>query len=495
MSAKVLLTGLINQSPQYVIDQAKAPIYFVAKKQDWAFCSTRLLAAKCMGFDTETRPAWGKNQRQNPCALLQIAVRDAHGKEEVFVLDLLHLPAKLYNATLASVFLSKDIVKLGQSFYHDLKELAESYPHASCFTVCKNVVEINDLSITLAGAHNPLSLQKLVFFYLNRKLAKTQQMSNWARRPLSRAQLHYAAADALVLIHLYDELLKRIQRQGAVAKSFRLSDVSNVLDVNLSPAPKCSLCFGVFDTMPELKKHRKTCTMNVRTLVICSVCEGKKLVTEKAMRQHLKNCGVDEELIEPTVQIKRKRSLSMDVQNDAAASEISASRKRRRKKSKKQKAAVGEMLERGDASESVGKDHGESPKAEESRTQLPDGTSTGNAPVKGKKKRKQLKREAKRKAAQAEASGKTEEITTKQVALQPSDSVNPGEANKTTRKKLRAAKRAAKLLADKEERSSASAMLTCRSQEHKQRKMSMESSLLASDSMWSQISSDCSTAA
>ncbi|ETN21024.1 hypothetical protein PPTG_01361 [Phytophthora nicotianae INRA-310] len=415
-SMKVRLTGLINQSPQYVIDQSRVPIYFVASKKEWSYCATRLLKAEVIGFDTETRPIWSKHQRPNPSALLQIAVRDASHKEEVFILDLLHLSAKVYNTTLKRVFLSKTIVKLGQSFYHDLQELAQSYPQASCFTVCKGVVEVNDLSISLAGPHNPLSLQKLVFFYLHRKLTKTQQMSNWARRPLTSSQLHYAAADALVLIHLYDELLMRMQKQRTT-KNFQLSIVTNVLDVNLPPAPKCSRCFDVFETRDKLKKHRKNCIVDVRTLAICEVCEGKKLVTEEVMKYHVKRCGVEDDADEPIVQVKRKRSLSVD------SKKSTSSKKRRLETSEQAKTA--------------------------------------------------------------------EELNATKVEQEPTKPLTKGQKKKERRRKAKALAALKAQLSRKDSLSQKAEMPSCRDETHRKRKMSMESSLLASDAMWSQISSDC----
>ncbi|GMF36046.1 unnamed protein product [Phytophthora lilii] len=360
-----------------------------------------------------------------------MSLRDASDKEEVFILDLLHLPATIYNATLTKVFLSKKVIKLGQSFYQDLQELAQSYPHASCFTVCKGVVEVNDLSISLAGAHNQLSLQKLVFFYLHRKLAKTQQRSNWARRPLTASQLQYAAADALVLIHLYDELVTRIQKQHAASSNkFRLSDVTHVLDVNLPPAPKCSLCFEIFETSNELKKHRKLCLVDVRTLVICAVCDGKKLVTEEVMEHHEKHCGAEEGADEPVVQVKRKRSLSVESRKGTATSaQTSCSKKRR----------IDTLYAK---------------TTETSAASDVSSTATTKKQLK-KLRKKQRKKDRIRKA--------------KEVAA------------------LKAQ------LAENEALPQKSETPSYRKQEYRKRKMSMESSLLASDAMWSQISSDCST--
>ena len=42
--------------------------------------------------------------------------------------------------------------------------------------------------------------------YLNFNLVKRQQLSNWAKRPLTEAQVKYAACDALVLLRLFDAM-------------------------------------------------------------------------------------------------------------------------------------------------------------------------------------------------------------------------------------------------------------------------------------------------
>lgn len=49
--------------------------------------------------------------------------------------------------------------------------------------------------------------------YLGRGLDKSSQTSDWSRRPLTRAQLEYAAADAEVLLDLHDALVPLVGRE------------------------------------------------------------------------------------------------------------------------------------------------------------------------------------------------------------------------------------------------------------------------------------------
>ena len=49
-------------------------------------------------------------------------------------------------------------------------------------------------------------------------LDKTLQKSNWRRRPLTRAQLTYAARDARVTMRVYEELSRRLAERGQLEK-------------------------------------------------------------------------------------------------------------------------------------------------------------------------------------------------------------------------------------------------------------------------------------
>ncbi len=45
----------------------------------------------------------------------------------------------------------------------------------------------------------------MVEYFLGKKLSKFEQCSNWENRPLRKAQLHYAAMDAFILIKIYEK--------------------------------------------------------------------------------------------------------------------------------------------------------------------------------------------------------------------------------------------------------------------------------------------------
>src|SRR6185295_3975140 len=68
-----------------------------------------------------------------------------------------------------------------------------------------------------AGAGAFLSYQKLVALYLGAELAKEHTRTDWLARPLSGAQLAYAAEDVAFLVPLYERLTGELQALGRLA--------------------------------------------------------------------------------------------------------------------------------------------------------------------------------------------------------------------------------------------------------------------------------------
>ncbi|MFL6192625.1 MAG: ribonuclease D, partial [Thermoanaerobaculia bacterium] len=82
----------------------------------------------------------------------------------------------------------------------------------------------------LAGAGAFLSYQKLVAAYLGVGLAKEETRTDWLARPLSAAQLAYAAEDVAFLVPLYDRLVRDLDGLGRL--SWALEDSAALLDTS-----------------------------------------------------------------------------------------------------------------------------------------------------------------------------------------------------------------------------------------------------------------------
>ncbi len=193
-----------------------------------------------VGIDAEWRPQSG-----SPVALLQIATR-----HEVFLVDTLTLCvrdaddaddadcagkeetdafAEALNRFLDDLFARRDVVKLGFGLEHDLKRLRRSFPESlSCVAepalLCRRdgFVDVRTLCLLAFPEKRKLkktSLAVTVASVLGAYVDKTEQCSDWARRPLSLSQIEYAAADAHVLIVLFDRCAHQAFEQVVEALS------------------------------------------------------------------------------------------------------------------------------------------------------------------------------------------------------------------------------------------------------------------------------------
>jgi hypothetical protein len=217
---------------------------------------------------------------KNPVCLLQIAMRDEKGTEEVFLFDLLALKPSVYNDMLTDVFTATDVVKVGHGLRSDFDMLYASYPMASCFTHIHGVIEANDMMRCLVGHGPMLSLQKIVYFCLRQKLVKTQQTSNWNRRPLSPGQVSYAALDALVLLWIHDVLA----RYGA---SVEPHSINVLLQIQLT----CGTCSGYFDSQHALVQHQATSASCSKALHMyaCPTC-SRRFGSAASAQKHEGHC-------------------------------------------------------------------------------------------------------------------------------------------------------------------------------------------------------------
>ncbi|EKQ58898.1 ribonuclease D [Xanthomonas campestris pv. leeana] len=159
----------------------------------------RLQAARPsrIGLDTEfirERTYWPQ------LALVQMAIG-----EEILLIDPL-IPGM--NAALKEWLIATDIVKVMHSASEDLVTFK-----CACGALPRPLFD-TQIAAALAGVGGGMGYQKLVQEVSGTLLTKGETRSDWMRRPLSPAQLEYAADDVRYLFAIHDELTRRLAEQG-----------------------------------------------------------------------------------------------------------------------------------------------------------------------------------------------------------------------------------------------------------------------------------------
>jgi ribonuclease D len=151
-----------------------------------------------IGLDTEfirERTYWPQ------LALVQIALDVAGSEPDILLVDPL-APGIL--EALTPILADESIVKVVHSPSEDLV----AFKHA-CNVVPKPLFD-TQLAAALAGVGGGLGYQKLVEQLTGVILPKGETRSDWLRRPLSPAQLEYAADDVRHLFEMHDQLDHRL---------------------------------------------------------------------------------------------------------------------------------------------------------------------------------------------------------------------------------------------------------------------------------------------
>ncbi|XP_018564099.1 exonuclease mut-7 homolog [Anoplophora glabripennis] len=194
---------------------ASSDVYLVDSPLGFeSFLDTGLQEIDIVGIDCEWKPSFGSHPSE--LALIQIATR-----KNVFVLDIVNLGNKvphLWQELGKFLFNNCDILKLGFSLTGDIHMIRRALPYLN-FTVkqvgfldlCslwKHLDKFPKVKLPYEVQKGGPSLSTLVHHCLGRPLDKSDQFSNWEKRPLRESQIEYAALDAFCLIQVYDVLKK-----------------------------------------------------------------------------------------------------------------------------------------------------------------------------------------------------------------------------------------------------------------------------------------------
>ena len=157
-----------------------------------------LQAEQVLGFDTETRASFERCV-QHPLSLIQIATVDTCYLFQHAILgeQFTQLKALLEDET---------ILKVGVGLRSDAQALRRQWGI--------NVASTLDLNWALAqlGAEKEMGTRQLVAALLGVRIDKPKKvtLSNWQLVPLSSAQIHYAAADALAALKCFNALITQL---------------------------------------------------------------------------------------------------------------------------------------------------------------------------------------------------------------------------------------------------------------------------------------------
>lgn len=147
---------------------------------------------KIVGIDTETKPAFKKGVI-NKIALLQIAT-----ESQCFLFRLNKIP---FPEELADFLSNKKIKKVGLATKDDLKGL-----NGHRKLTPANVVDLQ--SIVKNYGILELGLQKIYALLFEKKISKSQRLTNWENDELTEHQKSYAATDAWSTLMIYKKLEK-----------------------------------------------------------------------------------------------------------------------------------------------------------------------------------------------------------------------------------------------------------------------------------------------
>ncbi len=146
-----------------------------------------------IGFDTEKKPTFHKGE-YNPVAIIQMATLHEAFLFRMNKLDK-HKPLFDFMETSATT-------KLGISIHDDLKDLNKIQKfHSTSF------LDINTIAKDLGVEH--MGVKKLAAIFLNHRISKSQQTSNWENDILTPGQQKYAATDAWICLRIHQELQHR----------------------------------------------------------------------------------------------------------------------------------------------------------------------------------------------------------------------------------------------------------------------------------------------
>ena len=163
-----------------------------------------LYKEKIIGFDTESRPSFIKGQKF-PVSIIQLAT-----EQDAFIFQLKYTK---FAEPIISLLSNPDILKVGVGITDDIKRLNELNKFTPQGFIDLSLIA-RQKGLLQSGA------KALTARYLGKKLIKSAQKTNWAKKNLTDRQLIYAATDAWVCLKILNPLQQDNTDYHALAEKY-----------------------------------------------------------------------------------------------------------------------------------------------------------------------------------------------------------------------------------------------------------------------------------
>jgi ribonuclease D len=213
---------LPSDQQEKAVDRADKSAYRVITDETEArLALDNLQKETAIGLDTETY--WDTKENHSRVSLVQLAPREG----EILVIDLLEVEAEV----LRPIIESSDVLMAAHNARFDEAMLkgAGLRPVGFVDTLRLARTALRLPSYSLAGVSEHL---------FGVELDKRYQKSNWRRRPLTRAQLEYAAMDARMTLELYYELSRILTEKGKLEAALSFATLQPAADKTDEPKRK-----------------------------------------------------------------------------------------------------------------------------------------------------------------------------------------------------------------------------------------------------------------
>ncbi|MCQ2230924.1 MAG: 3'-5' exonuclease domain-containing protein 2 [Paludibacteraceae bacterium] len=151
---------------------------------------TFLSKQKILGFDTETKPSFAKG-KSNAVCLVQLSTNDT--------CFLFRLRENNCLEILRPLFENENILKIGLSLKDDFRAIRKQVEFNPA-----GFVELQTYVKPFGIEDN--SLSKIFAIIFNKRISKSQRLTNWEADFLTEKQKSYAALDAWATLRIYEEL-------------------------------------------------------------------------------------------------------------------------------------------------------------------------------------------------------------------------------------------------------------------------------------------------